>query len=50
MTNRSESQRMNFDAECGDVLLLEFTRQVALDEGGLRRTVSISSVQGFIAD
>lgn len=26
---------MNFDTESGDVLLLEFTSQMALDEGGL---------------
>jgi hypothetical protein len=34
-TNRSEAKRVNFDTEGGDVLLLEFTGQMALDEGGL---------------
>ena len=29
---------VDFDSECGDVLLLEFTSQVALDEGGLADT------------
>lgn len=31
----SESQRVNLDTESGDVLLLELSSQVALDEGGL---------------
>lgn len=30
-----ESKRVDFDTESRDVLLLEFTRQVTLDEGGL---------------
>lgn len=35
-TNGGEPQRMNFDAQCCDVLFLEFSRQVSLDEGSLR--------------
>jgi hypothetical protein len=31
----SEGEGVNFDTESGDVLLLEFTSQVALDESGL---------------
>lgn len=30
-----EAQRVNLDTEGGHVLLLEFTSQVTLDEGGL---------------
>ena len=30
-----EAERVDFDTESGDVLLLELTRQVTLDEGGL---------------
>lgn len=30
-----EVQRVDLDTESGDVLLLELTSQVALDEGGL---------------
>lgn len=30
-----ESKRVDFDTESRDVLLLEFTSQVTLDEGGL---------------
>jgi len=33
-----EGQRVHLDTEGGDVLLLEFTRQVALDESGLSST------------
>lgn len=35
-----EAQRVNLDTEGRHVLLLEFTSQVALDEGGLLITVS----------
>lgn len=34
-TYGGEAQRVNLDTEGGHVLLLEFTGQVALDEGGL---------------
>jgi len=33
---RGEAERVNFDSERGDVLLLELARQMALDEGRLR--------------
>ena len=33
---RGETQRVNFDAERGNVALLKLARQVALDEGGLQ--------------
>jgi hypothetical protein len=32
-----EVERVHLDTKGGDVLLLEFTSQVALDEGGLLR-------------
>jgi len=35
MTYGVEKERVDLDTESGDVLLLEFTSQVALDEGGL---------------
>jgi hypothetical protein len=41
MTYGVEIKGINLDTESGDVLLLEFTRLVALDEGGL---VSITLV------
>ena len=31
----SEGERVNLDTEGGNVLLLEFSSQMALDEGGL---------------
>jgi len=31
----AEPERMNFDTESCDILLLKFTRQMALDEGSL---------------
>ena len=34
-TYRRKAERVDFDTECGDVLLLELARQMALDEGGL---------------
>lgn len=34
---RCEAERMDFNAEGSDVLLLELACQMALDEGGLRR-------------
>jgi hypothetical protein len=48
-TNRGETQRMNLDPQCSDVFLLEFTRQMTLDESSLRITVSICSVQAYKA-
>jgi hypothetical protein len=41
MTYGVEKKRVNLDTESGDVLLLEFTSQVTLDESGL---VSIALV------
>lgn len=35
-----EAKGVNLDTESGHVLLLEFTSQVALDEGGLDVTVT----------
>jgi hypothetical protein len=35
VTYRGEAEWVDFDAECGDVLLLELSRQVTLDESGL---------------
>lgn len=35
-THGGELERVDFNTECGDVLLLELARQVALNEGGLR--------------
>jgi hypothetical protein len=35
VTNRGEAERMDLYSEGGNVLLLEFASQVALDEGGL---------------
>jgi len=35
LTYRGEAKRVNLDTEGGHVLLLEFSRQVALDKGGL---------------
>lgn len=34
-----ETERVDLDTEGGHVLLLEFTSQVALDEGGLNKAV-----------
>lgn len=39
ITYGGELQRVNLDTKCGNVLLLEFTSQVALDEGGLSNRV-----------
>lgn len=36
-----EAERVNFDTLCCDVLLLEFSRKMALDEGGLVSFVSL---------
>ena len=35
VTYRGEAKWVDFDTECGDVLLLELSGQVTLDEGGL---------------
>jgi hypothetical protein len=35
VTYRCEAERVDLDTESSDVLLLELSRQVALDEGGL---------------
>lgn len=40
MTYGAEAERVDLDTESGDVLLLEFTSQVTLDEGGLFEFVS----------
>jgi hypothetical protein len=39
-TYSGEAEGVNFDAESRDVLLLEFSSQMALDEGGLDQTGS----------
>lgn len=39
-TYGGEAEGMNLDTEGGHVLLFEFTRQVALDKGGLKRALS----------
>ena len=39
ITYGGELQRVNLDTKSGNVLLLEFTSQVALDEGGLSNWV-----------
>jgi hypothetical protein len=41
-TYGAEAERVNLDTEGGHVLLLEFTSQMALDEGGLAKTSSVS--------
>ena len=38
-----EAKRVDLDTERGHVFLLEFTRQVALDEGSLERTSKLAS-------
>ena len=38
-----ESERVHFDTESGDVLLLELASQVALDEGGLSGKFKVSN-------
>jgi len=40
VTYGSEAKGVNLDTKCGHILLLEFTRQMTLDEGGLTRSVS----------
>lgn len=38
-----EAERVDFDSERSDVLLLEFSGQMALDEGGLDNGLSVCS-------
>ena len=35
-TYRSKAQRVDFDTQCGNILLFEFTGQMSLDEGCLK--------------
>jgi hypothetical protein len=44
MTYGGEAKRVDLDTQGGHVLLLEFTSQVALDEGGLNGTGVIALV------
>jgi len=53
-TNCRKAERMDFDAESSDVLLLELTSQVALDEGSLvgmlaSKLTKIASTERYLA-
>jgi hypothetical protein len=39
-TNGGEAERVDLDTEGGDVLLLELASEMALDEGGLRKSAA----------
>ena len=43
---RAEFERVNLDAQSSNILLLEFTCQVTLDEGGLRKVI-VSSCTSY---
>lgn len=44
MTYGSETERVNFDTECRNVLLLELSSQVTLNEGGLGVNQELASM------
>jgi hypothetical protein len=48
-THGGETEGVNFHTQGGHVLLLEFTSQVALDEGGLGREALLAKVWSFRA-